>query len=79
MQSCFLGLNFLDELLNGVLRGHVGRDRNDLAWNVLAIQFSYAVELLACPAGDVYFGAIDGQGLGGHETDTRATTGDEGD
>lgn len=79
MQRFFLGLNLLDELLNGFLRGRVGRDRDDLAWNVLAIQFGYAAELLACPAGDVYFGAIDGQGLRGHEADTRATTGDEGD
>ena len=79
MQRFFLGLDLLDKLLNGFLRGHVGRDRDDLAWNVLAIQFSYAVELLTCPAGDVYSGAIDGQGLGGHEADTRATPGDKGD
>lgn len=79
VQRRFLGLNLLDELLNRFLRGHVGRDRDDLACNVLAIQVGYAVELLTCPAGDVYFGTIDGQGLGSHEADTRATTTDEGD
>lgn len=66
--------SLLDELLNGFFRSHVRHNRDDLAWDILAIQFSYPVELLACPAGDVYFGTIDCQGLGGHEADTRATT-----
>ena len=78
MQRCFLRFDFLDELVDRLLRGNVGRYRDDLARDVLSVELSYPVELFDGSSGDVHFGTVDGQRLRGHQTDARTATGDQG-
>lgn len=64
----------LVELLYALLVTDVGLDGDDLAGDVLAVLLDDGIELLLCAAGDVDLCAVDGEGLGGHEADARATT-----
>lgn len=78
MQRFLLGFDLLDEFLDRLFRRHVGRDGDDLAWDVLRVQLDDFLKLFGRAPGNVHFGTVDGQCLRGHQSDARATTGDQG-
>lgn len=78
MQGLLLGFDLLGELVDRLFRGDVGRDRDDLAWDVLRVQLNDFLKLFGRAPGNVHFGTVDGQCLRGHQSDARATTGDQG-
>jgi hypothetical protein len=79
--SIHLSLDFKQQhnLRYTILGADVSDDWDDLASNVLAMCLDNLLKLLLGTTNDINLGTVDSQSLGDHETDTRATTSNEGD
>ena len=65
-EALFLGRDLVYQALDVVLVRDVGGDGDDFAGDVLAMHLDDALEFLFRAAGDVHFGAVDGEGLHAH-------------
>lgn len=72
-QAAFFGGDGVVKFGYVLFGGDVGGYGDDFARDVFAIGFGYAFELFFCSAGDVHFGAVDCEGLHGHEAYAGAT------
>lgn len=72
--TLLLLLDLVVDAGNVLLLRDVSLDRVNGTWNTLAVLLGDSLELLHGTTNDVDLGAVDGKGLGGHQTDTRTTT-----
>jgi len=72
--ALLLLLDLVVDAGNVLLLGDVSLDGVDGTWNTLAVLLGDSLELLHGAANDVDLGTVDGEGLSGHQTNTRSTT-----